>query len=612
MIEKIKNFALVKVYPLSLFFLTFCGSQNKEHKIPYEQMPLEVREDASDAKKNWIANYKKSYNPELIRSVIQEKLKFELKASLEGSDSSLIQENQGKALTSRSGSETFDFSQKLQKKLKRSNLSTLKESLEAFIQIDLDKAGDPLKYSSTPTSLLEPLLSKSAHPRNYTQLLAAVSALNFDRADLRHLRAVLIYTPENMTLGYTLKDSEQSWLLVGLPNAALGSKVKYFGPTSQLTGAIAIIDLELAFILDFVKDSISNLDTARAFALDHSAKRHHYSLQNLSPTFKDNSSLAFDVKATESSPVFESEDLRTQNGAAYPASEITYVFESSALDNEALQASYKQHLDNLARQEELRHQEEERARLGSNYQNEGPWPYKFGGLQKIKRLITTLTLNKEEAPSFVLDQLARERECWVENPTVNPKLNKDFLMSWGIGGENRAWKFEKLKEDDLGLCRTTRDLGYDMSFKFLSAHTRILQPLYIGFPKKVLRAGGLKGTALFERQKTLSEEISSQFCAEIQMKSTRSASNEAAQHLETMGQELFHNETVSPENSFENFEDYNFFSLRCYSVGKKIEAAAPADTKEPKRRSTQRKAYLPGTNTPAPQRGNFTSPSRVR
>ena len=56
------------------------------------------------------------------------------------------------------------------------------------------------------------------------KLLGTLENKVYGRGGLRSQRLVMIFTPGQMTLGYTVKDSQQGWVLFGLTSTSLGKK----------------------------------------------------------------------------------------------------------------------------------------------------------------------------------------------------------------------------------------------------------------------------------------------------------------------------------------------------------------------------------------------------
>ena len=151
MLERAQNFALRYLYPASLFFLTFCGSK-KEHKIPYEQMPITFNDTATPEVRAWHSTFSQSYHPYHLNQMVDEIMQDELgSAKKDGVGPAVVDANMNLAVDSSNDSPTF--ARPLLKKLKRQDLLSFKESLERFIIDDLQEPSAAIKYQRTAKSL---------------------------------------------------------------------------------------------------------------------------------------------------------------------------------------------------------------------------------------------------------------------------------------------------------------------------------------------------------------------------------------------------------------------------------------------------------------------------
>lgn len=580
-----KSFNLVL---LSLVVLSACGYKKKEHKIPYEQMPLVLSDDASPELIALLANYKTAYTPLLFSTLIDENFKFE-HASLEAqtpTDPTQAESNSTKHISTGS---SVEFSQNFLSKLKNSSLEELKTSLEAYIFSEVEKTETPLLYSKDASSALNPLINKRANSFSFTNLMILAWSHLHAQEDIRAQRLSVIFTPNSMSLGL-VEETAQGQLLFGLNGTATGIEKKYFGPTHSLSGAIAVVDLESYIIIRAFSPFLINLSEARAFALKHSAHKFRFSIEKLTLNFKSNNPNAFELEGKDSEKI-PSED------APYPESVLSYLGDFSELGQVGLESSYKTHLDALQQAREAEILNAERAQHGANYHLVGKWPHSFGGIENLESFIRSQVVNNSattQADKLEILILERDRNCYTGEPNENERSN-EYLEKWGINNSEETWHYEEISSDKLAICRALISLG-DFNAGYIKRYTRILQPVHILVPANPEGLDEatfqLKKKEIKETQRKELAPVIDNYCARLGMKRLESQS-EVTQTLQVrkLWKELFFSDAQALETSqSERLVNHNAFEARCvYTPFMAVTPAAPAPAETEEARKIREK-----------------------
>ncbi|MEZ4813913.1 MAG: hypothetical protein R3A80_01735 [Bdellovibrionota bacterium] len=551
--------------------MSFCAKK-KNHKIPYEQMPLEVSDNASESTRSLIQSYKQGYQPEHFSALVQKIIADELSAlkSTEATeaDETIFSENGSLLLQNRNGEK--QLSESFLHSIDASSIESIKLSLEKYILEVLNEKNKPLLFSSNAENIFQPLFFKKANTRSLSNLLIMLVSHLYSRDQIRGMNVAVVVTPGHTRLAYTVEDKEQGSLLFALPNTSLGNEALYFGPIAQLKGTVAVLDFESYVILKALSKDISNLPAARDFVLDQSAKKFRYSLKSLDLDYKNKASYIFEHEANPIAS--DSEEL-----SPLKQSELSFAYGFSTLNKESLEASYAQH-NNLSRREaEERRIQTERNRLGDRFDLEGEWPRSFGGRNQISEFIKSRIAAKFPSLSNsqdVLQFLERDRECQIGNneDTENQGMRSELLRSWGLLSIERNWDFQEIKDDSLGLCRALISID-DLVYK----NTRILEPIYITLPTNpVDPLPENEKLRIYDTQSTLVKSIATEFCASGGMQNIEYNSNSTnTSNLKRLNDELFFSDKNKAESALSKYRGtHNIFSIRC-SVRRTPQTIAP-------------------------------------
>lgn len=587
-------FKSINLTLMSFILLNSCGYKKKEHKIPYEQMPLEISDEANAETKALAAEFKLAYQPKILDQLvdnlfIQERSKLE--AQNLNIDPQIEEKNKNNSLQKGSIKE---FSKELILKLKSNSLENLKLSLEKYIQSEVEKTDLPLSFSKEANSAFNPIVNKTSNSYAFTKLLILVWAQLYPQKDIRAQKLAVIVTPNSINLGTVVVDSAQGPLLFAFNSTATGIQKKYYGPTKSLSGTIAVVDLESYIILSAFHPYIRNLADARSFVMNHSAKKFEYSLNKLALNFKENKSNPLDIEG-------DSEKM-PEEGDPYPESSLSFLGNFSELGQNGLENSHKTHMAAIQQAREAQTIALERARLGDNYHLEGKWPHSFGSLENLEKFIRDQVVagsTNVQADKIKIITLVRDRSCYSEELAEDQESN-EYLENWGISNPEETWHFEEIASDKLAICRALIPMG-GLSSGYIKRHTRILQPVYILAPanpenldepsfqskKKEIKDAQRKEIAL----------IIEKYCARLGMKRLESQS-EVTQSLQvrSLWKELFHSDAQSIEKTqSEPLKTHNQFEARC--VYSPVAAAtpptpspAPSETDEAKKKREDEEA----------------------
>ena len=581
-LSKVKNFFLTYVYPVSFFFLSFCGHNNKEHHISYEQMPLEVKTDASEEVKSWIATFKKGYYPRHLDQVIHLILSDAWKDSKTKTAQDITQKENLEFVFGENPNDAIQFQKNILERIDSNDLFKFKNNLELFIKNDLEKSTEPLIYNSETTNPLNAFANKTVSHASYTQLLQILFAKTQGQNKLRKKELFLIFTPERVSIGFIKKDDSQGKLLFGISSTQLGSKaIKYYGPTKKLTGNIAVVDLELALILSALSDKITNLKDARNFALDQSAKKTGIQLSKLTHNFKDTNRLVFELSGTP----FET--AAPNNGQKLLEADFSYVEGASSLNSNELKSSYKAYIDHEKQKESEKKRKSNSSALGS-----------FHGWTNAEAFVADFfSYKKEYAPTSKILRMPVTRKCHADT-AANDK--KDYLRDWFVFGQIRSyWKFETLEEDHLSYCQNKKNLGEnddDNNTAILQAHSRILQPIFVALPKNPKNPETLpaeeEALEIHNQQEKLVKELAVDFCSQLNMKSVFELETLKSNPADVLNlwKELFHGDEQTTTQAFpNNAKNNNFYEIKCISLGTKSELSSTTEEKENKELELKKK-----------------------
>jgi len=576
---------------MSLVLLNSCGYKKKEHKIPYEQMPLQISDEASPETKALAADFKIAYQAKILDRLVdnvfaQERASFE--SQNQETDATQLEKNKSSTLQK---DNSLEFSKNLIQKLKANSLDSLKMSLEQYIQLEVEKKDLPLSYSSEANSALNPLISKTSNSYALTKLMILAWTHLHIQKDIRSQRLAVIITPNSISLGFTLIDTVQGPLLFGLNGAATGIQKKYYGPTKSLAGTIAVVDLEAFIILNAFNPYVANLIDARNFVMTHSSKKFGYSLEKLALNFKANKNNPFDLEG-------DSEKMPAE-GAPYPDSTLLYVGNYSELGQSGVETSHKTHLAAIQAARDAAIENAERIRLGDNYHLEGKWAHSFGGVENLESFIRSQVVSGStttQADKMKIIILERDRDCYTEELGLDP-VNREYLENWGISNGEETWHYEEISSDKLGICRALIPMG-GLSSGYIKRHTRILQPAYILLPANPENLDD----ATFQSKKreikdTQRKEVAlvvEKYCARIGMSRLESQSDVTqSTQVRALWKELFHSDSKTLEKTRSDLlKDHNAFEARCvYSPAMAVTPPpAPVETEEQKKQREKEEA----------------------
>ena len=564
MFERMKNIFLSFVFPASLLFLTFCSK--KEQNLPYEQMPTVANDQAQNPDKKWIADFKKHYTQQHLQTVVGAILDKRL--STLPNTANLESKQQ---IVDKKGDLSI-FSANFIKSIDKTNLFAIKDSLENYIASSVTPQNTPLKYSKADSNGLSPIFSKTGNSAAYTELYELLLASIYPQKDLRKQHFFIIYTPQHQSLGYAIKDGKKDWFIFGLTSTELGAKaITFYGPASQLSPSVVLIDLEFDILLKYMGDSLSNLDQAKSFAIEMTARKYNVNRKKYWNEKKKifteiglpnsdtrtpiigNYSSVFHVDGKMKDPVPANDGIALENGS------FTYADSFSTLQHNGLVAAYKRLSDRLETDAESAKLNLDRSRLKGIDLDSDKWPDTLGDWNGINTFAQNFFKGKAGSGAdsdISVQKLTRDRDCVVEDER-SIKTGLKFLTKWGLLGSNSAWEIQKLKASGLGICRTTKTRG-----EFLKG-SRILQPVYLTLSKNAPNGGALNLAA----QTTLAKSFASAFCSKMVMHdpdSYPSLKDNSDTDVSRLIQELFYNEPTNLVTEFPALSNTrNIFEIRC-------------------------------------------------
>lgn len=538
-------------------------------------MPLAVKADTNEEVKNWISSFKKGYYPQHLNQLVNLILNEAWKNSKATLLQDAIQKENIEFVFDESSKEEINLKNNILTRISSDDLFKFKSTLENFIKNDLEKGAEGLSYNEESTNPLNAIGSKTVSHSSYTQLIQLLFTKTQGQHKLRKKELYLIFTPERVSLGFVKKDDVQGKLLFGISSTNLGSKaIKSYGPTKKLTGNIAVIDIELALILSALSDKITNLNEARNYALDQSAKKAGIQLSKLTHNFKDTNRLVFELNGRP----FES--AAPSNGQKLIEADFSYVEGASSLSLSELKASYNAYLDNE------RHKENEKRKALNPSGSIGS----FHGWNNVKAFAESFFSNKKDyAPSFSIIRLPITRKCHADPRTVSND-RKDYLRDWSIMGQsNFSWKFSSLEADQLSYCQNNTDLGIDNDdySSLLPAKSLFLQPIFIELPKNPKNPDTTPtDDEKFEinlQQEKIVKEFAVEFCSQLNMKSVYEIEKlKDNNEVLDFWNELFHNEDQITQLLSKQTKNKVYELVKCISLTNKSKAVLNEENKAKK------------------------------
>lgn len=541
---------------LCFFFVLLvcsCSNKKKEHKIPFEQTPIALSEDADANLVNEVNSFKAGYSPEHLKFFSMVLLQNEMKkvSSVNLADDDLELMNQ-KHLRLFKASDSMVLNSEFSKVLTKSDVSEFKVAFEDYLVGRQVPEKSALTYDGKSKNIFDLLFEKKLNRFTFAKALSVLLARVHVREVLRSLRLAILVTEEGLYLGYVINDPEQGQLLFALSNSDLGKQLVFFGPTASLAGNIAVLDFEAYLLLTGLGKYNTRYEEARSFLIDQSAKKFGLKTHKLKLSFQSDS---VDVLALSTQVESEVESRELVSAV------LRFESKYSEQSDEHLKKSYLQYESRIKREQDARNLQEEMQRLGSQYSLVGPWPHKFGGRENMKASLQRSLGDNKLTTSPKLVTFKRSRECFESDEDSVIPADSNFLREWGLLGHNLAWTFEDLTVDSLALCRSRSHIGTS-----IKEHTRILQPIFVYLPKNPenLSAADFreKAAIIQQEQQKLMDSASSKFCSEIRMKSADVEFGVGRTPLlDKLWIELFHksSDIVLPQE----FSDHNEFVLQC-------------------------------------------------
>jgi hypothetical protein len=574
--EKMKNIALRFLYPASLFFLTFCANK-KEHKIVYEQIPLVVSDTAPAEVKNWVKDFKHVYNPNHLDQLVdlilaQEKATSSVQSVSFANANDSSPERENISLVFSNDTENPRLSPSFLKAIGSGHVYSVKSNFEKFVSEKITNEGiHELQYDPSAGNVMDPLLRKKTNSIAYTTLLELLLARTNGRDQLRKQKLFVIFTPKYMSLGFTIKDDAQGYLLFGLSSTNLGNSVKYYGPVHRLKGEIAIVDIEFALMFKLLSPHLLNLKAAREYALDQSAKKNHIDRTRLKENFMTAAPNGFDFVSNDS---FE-KDLTSVFEMKKLPSVLSVATKDSDLDVAALDASYKAHAS-LERKKEY---DRKQGALAGGDPN-AKWRFHFGSWDEAKNRIASLI--KQHTDNLQSDPilLSPARKCRPTPSDRDTMLEgtKGLLKDYYVIDRNQAWSYEAT-EDGLGIC--TNHVELDRDVEKINVGSKFLQPIYLAFPKNPKGEENVNELDVKTKEQDAVDRIADEFCPQYNMVNLNSVPKlKDSDGLPLLWKELFHKSDDKPELKMKDADKLNFFPIQCINLAKKAEPIAVPDAQK--------------------------------